>query len=95
MIEDYDIVASPWVLQKLKIHGVSLLEVEEALSSSGRITEENRPQHKTCPPTFWCLGETVEGKLLKIVFLIKDNTLYLKTAYEPSDEEVQFYENKN
>jgi hypothetical protein len=49
---------------------------------------------KTNPPTLWFIGETDQGRILKIVFVELKNGIYeIKTAYEPNDVEVKIYEN--
>jgi hypothetical protein len=81
----------------LEFHGIALIEAEEAFFNfNGKMLEDDRLQHKTKPPTYWFLSETFDGRLIKIVVKIdwKNNIAFLRTAYEPSQEEVIFYENK-
>ena len=89
------IIASEAIQEKIsKIHGIDFLEVEEAFNNfSGYPLEDKRAQHKTKPPTLWCLSETYDDRLLKLVFIIyEDKELaVLRTAYEPDDYEVDIW----
>lgn len=57
-------------------------------------TIDDREKNKTYPPTYWFLSETFDGRLLKIGLKIdtKSGVSYLRTAYDPSEDEVIFYE---
>lgn len=94
-LEDYDFVITPWVEQKLAIHQVTIVEVEEALANSGVILQETRPQHKTIPPTYWFIANTFDQRPIKVVFILKGLSMVLKTAYEPDQAEVAYYENSH
>lgn len=86
---------SHWVLQKLKIHGVSELDVEEAFFlHDGPYLIDTRLGNRTSPPTIWFIGRTSSGKLLKVVLKVdlKLKVAVVKTAYEPSQNEVDLYE---
>lgn len=92
-----DLVFSNAVEEKLKnkFNPVSIVEVEEALSIfDGKLIEDKRLKNKTIPPTFWFLSETYSGRLLKIVIKLdkKNAVAYLRTAYDPDESEVIFYE---
>ncbi len=74
---------------------IDFIEVEEAFSTfEGQLIEDDRPKNKTMPPTYWFLSETFDGRLLKIVIKLdkKNSIAYLRTAYEPSEEEIVYYE---
>lgn len=93
-----DLYASKAVENKIEeFHGVSLIEAEEAFFNfNGKMLEDDRKQHRTKPPTYWFLSETFDGRLLKLVVKIDstNDVAFLRTAYEPSQEEINFYENK-
>jgi hypothetical protein len=79
----------------LEFHKVTVIEAEEAFSSfNGKMLEDDRAKHRTKPPTYWFLSETYDGRLLKLVMKIlwDDKIAFLRTAYEPSDEEINYYE---
>lgn len=92
-----DLVVTKNVEEKLqnKFHPVSILEVEEAMFNfDGKLIEDDRSNNKTIPPTYWFISETAHGRLLKIVLKIdtKNNVAYLRTAYEPDEKEIMYYE---
>ncbi len=52
---------------------------------------DSREQHKTDPPTRWFIAETDFGRLLKVVYILKDGDLIIKTAYGPNPIEKKMY----
>lgn len=73
-------------------HGLTLDEVFEAIS--GRLAgflEDTREKHKSDPPTYWFIGSTDFGKLVKIAFIFKDGTMIIRTAYEANQRELAIY----
>lgn len=84
---------SPSVLAKLKDrHKVSRLEVEQCFQNrAGRLLMDERALTKTVPPTLWFLALTNKGRCLKVVYIQRSDTIDLKTAYEPNDEESRIY----
>lgn len=81
------------VKQKLaEKHGVNLEEVQQCFANrEGGLLEDTREDHKTDPPTQWFIAETDYGRRLKIVFILKDGDILLKTAYSPNDKEETIY----
>lgn len=74
------------------------LEVEEAFNNwIGKPLIDDRKQHRTNPPTIWFCAETTEGRILKIIGipLVETREFVLKSAYEASDWEINFYEENN
>lgn len=74
-------------------HNVTPVEIYECfLNHTGHFLEDTREEHGTWPPTEWFLSETNHRRLLKIVFIPEDDeTLTIKTAYEPSRAEKKIY----
>lgn len=94
-----EIIATDQILQKLnqKQPPISLLEVEEAwFFHSGKVLVDSRARHKTKPETVWFISETASGRLLKVVIipLKSEGIAVLRTAYDPSYEEILDYESK-
>ncbi len=81
------------VKQKLaEKHGVSLEEVQQCFANrEGGLLEDIRENHKTDPPTQWFIAETDYGRRLKVVFILKDGDILLKTAYCPNPKEEVIY----
>ena len=75
-------------------HHVAVQEVWECfMNRTAGFLEDTRLAHKTEPPTLWFIAETDSERLLKVVFIERDDGLYeLKTAYEPNSNEVKLYE---
>ena len=90
-----ELVASEVVIDKiLSIHQVEFIEAEEAFNSfNGFPLEDKRAIHRSKPSTLWCLSETYDGRLLKLVFVpfIEENIAVLRTAYEPDDVEIALW----
>lgn len=88
-----NILISADILQKLsKKHKVSPEEVEQCfLNRRGKLLEDTREDHKTNPATQWFVAETDKRRKLKIVFMILDGEIHLKSAYEPTDDSFRIY----
>lgn len=87
------------VYAKLKgKHSVTLQEVRQCFANvDGQFLEDTRECHKTDPVTMWFIAETDKGRALKVCFVREENTekavtLYVKTAYEPNEDEVRIYD---
>ena len=85
---------SPRVFQKLKSkHGVTEKEFRECFNNSdGRSLEDTRPDHISDPITLWFIAQTDAGRELKICYMFEDNTVSIKTAYQPNSEEKRIFE---
>lgn len=85
---------APDILKKLRIkHNVSLDEVEECfLNREKDCLIDLREDHRTNPHTQWFIAPTDKGRLLKIVWIMEEGLgITLKTAFEPSQEAIDFY----
>lgn len=82
--------ASKTVRDKLRdIHDVDWTEVEEAFFTSvPPYLLDRRPQHKTKPPTQYFIAETFDERLLKVCFTIKDGTIWVKSAFDPEENDI-------
>jgi uncharacterized DUF497 family protein len=86
--------ASARVRKKLlEKHGVTMNEVEQCfLNHLGKNLQDTRTDHQTNPPTLWFIAETNHLRKLKVVFVLEfDNSITLKTAYEPNPAEIAIY----
>lgn len=81
------------VKQKLaEKHGVSLEEIQQCFGNrEGGLLEDTREDHKTDPVTQWFIAETDYGRRLKVVFILKNGDILLKTAYGPNAKEEAIY----
>jgi hypothetical protein len=88
------IYISPAVLAKLagKQPPVCREEVEQCfVNRESPAIEDTREQHKTDPATLWFIAETDARRELKVVFLQRDSGIYIRSAYDPNDDEKAFY----
>lgn len=81
------------VREKLKSrHQVSVAEVEQAVRNRvGALLADTREEHLTDPPTLWFLAETNKGRLLKVMVVVYNGNVHVKSAYEPSDAVRRLY----
>jgi hypothetical protein len=88
------LILSSNVREKLagKIPPVSEDEILQCFANcSGRYLLDKREEHRTDPPTHWFLSDTDYGRLLKVVFILKDGDVIIKTAYDPNQKEQYIY----
>lgn len=81
------------VLRKLETkHGVELADVRQCfLNRKGKLLLDTRALTKTDPPTLWFIAKTNRKRLLKIVYILKNAKIILKTAYEPNETKLAIY----
>jgi len=74
-------------------HNVTEDEISECFQSCEKsFLIDPREEHQTIPPTQWFISETDYGRLLKVVFIIReDGDIGIKTAFEPNAEEMRIY----
>lgn len=87
------LIISDEIRSKLSIkHGIEEREVEEAFANlDGEYLIDSREEHATNPPTEWFVASTNRGRLIKVIFVNDNGNIYLKSAYEPSDEVLRIY----
>lgn len=90
------IIISATISTKLQHkHGVMREEISECFDNRcGIFLVDDREDHKRNPPTLWFVAETRKGRLLKVVFQIRDGNCHIITAYDPNADEIRIYENK-
>ena len=88
-----NLLISDAVLRKLKTrHGVDVSEVRQCfLNRHGKLLHDTRALTKTDPPTLWFIAKTNKNRALKIVYILKDSKIILKTAYDPNEMELGIY----
>lgn len=88
-----NLIISDGVAEKLKEkHGVLEREVAQCFENKmfSSLTD-TREEHKTDPVTEWFLARTNQGRLLKILYIQDGKRIYLKTAYDANDTEINIY----
>ncbi|WP_290595031.1 DUF4258 domain-containing protein [Arenimonas sp. SCN 70-307] len=81
------------VLEKLREkHGVSREEVHEAfLNRTGPMFSDDREDHRTDPPTMWFCSVTDRNRILKVLYVEREDFFYIKSAYCPTDGSDDLY----
>jgi len=89
-----NLVVSAAVKEKLsEKHGVEIREVEQCFENKcGLYLVDDREDHQTDPPTLWFIAPTNKERQLKVIFIIADGNVHLKSAYEPEPEAIALYE---
>lgn len=87
------LILSQKILEKLASkHGVNKDEVEQCLANrTGKFLRDTREEHQSNPPTAWFIAETNFGRLLKIVCILQDKDVFIRTAYPPNEAELHLY----
>lgn len=91
------IIISEKIKEKLREkHNVSVDEVQQCFASrTAGFLYDNREDHQTDPPTLWFISETFWGRKLKVIFVMQDKQIFLKTCYEANPEEISIYSRKS
>jgi len=80
-------------IKLLEKHFVRRVEVEECFKNRTRgYLQDLRTEHQTDPPTYWFISVTHRGRLLKVVIVVDGIKIYLKTAFEPNNQEIAIYD---
>jgi uncharacterized DUF497 family protein len=89
-----NLVVSASVLAKLRDkHGVTVREVEQCFENKcGLYLEDDREDNRTDPATLQFIAPTNQDRLLKVVFIFLDGNIHLKTAFDPDQADIAFYE---
>lgn len=87
---------APQIAEKLqKKHGVTNREVEQCFENKcGLFLVDDREEHRTDPPTLWFVAPTNRDRLLKVIFMFKDGSIHIKSAYEADEASKRIYESK-
>lgn len=73
--------------------GITDREIEQCFENcAGEHLVDEREEHRTDPQTRGFIASTNAGRTLKVVFIVKDGKVHLKTAYEPNAIEIRIYE---
>lgn len=91
------IVISPKTETKInEKHAVTRREVEQCFENIlGRFLYDTREKHDTDPKTQWFISQTNTDRILKVAFVFRDGNFYIRTAYEPNQQEVDLYISKH
>lgn len=77
-------------------HRVCEKEINECfLNHYGTCIEDDREDHKTDPVTNWFIAETNHCRVLKVVFILRDGNIHIKSAYDAGAKDIAVYASKN
>jgi hypothetical protein len=80
------------VLAKICARNISLKEVEQCFYNvEFGYCEDTRAHHKTDPITKWFVAPTDKDRLLKIMFVPRENGVDIKSAYEATPNVMRIY----
>ena len=85
---------SPRVREKLLARSITEAHVVQCFAyKMGRELFDNRPKHKTDPPTRWFIAETDYGLNLKVCFIYHPETklVEIKSEFKPNEDEIEIY----
>jgi len=70
-------------------------EVEECFynRTKGSLID-NRENHKTKPPTEWFIAKTDNERLLKVIFVLENGKIYIKSCFDTDSASIRIYERK-
>lgn len=93
-MEDFEVIISEEIKSKIASddHGnITRKEILECFENHcGKYCQDTRKQHldSSGNPSLWFVSETNKGRSLKIMLVMQDGRIYLKSAY-PSTENVR------
>ena len=89
-----NLIVSAAILEKLQHkHAVTLRDVEQCFENKcGVYLQDTRENHRTDPPTLWFVAPTSAGRVLKLMLVYRDGSVYLKSAYDATPEIQALYE---
>ena len=89
-----NLIVSAGVLEKLRDkHGVTVREVEQCFDNKcGLYLEDDREDNRTDPATLAFVAPTNQDRLLKVVFIFLDGNAHIKSAFEPNEDDIAFYD---
>lgn len=74
-------------------HNVTPQEVHECFANlCGKYLLDTREEHASNPPTRWFIAETNLGRKLKIIFVLENADIYLRSAFPPNQDEIRIYQ---
>ena len=87
------LVISQRIREKLALkHSVCEEEVAQCFANrTGKYLQDTREDHASDPPTQWFISETDFAKKLKVIFVLKDGDIFLRSAYPPNADELRIY----
>ena len=77
-------------------HSVVEAEIQQCFfNQEGNCLSDDREEHRTDPETLWFVAETNRCRKLKIVFILKNGSIHIKSAYDANAKDLATYAEKN
>jgi hypothetical protein len=92
------IILSQKIRDKLadKNHRVTERDICECFANKTRgFIEDDREEHRTDPATMWFVSENNYGRRIKVMFVIRDSDIYIKSAYPATEAVARMYAKKS
>lgn len=88
------LVISPKIEEKLRNkHNIEPTEVAECFYNRTKGTLiDNREEHKTRPPSEWFIAATDKERLLKVIFVLDNEKIFIKSCFDADKTSVRIYE---
>lgn len=90
------LVISKKIEEKLRTkHGIDPTEVEECFYNRTKGTLiDDREDHKTNPPSEWFIAKTDKDRLLKVIFVLEDGKIHIKSCFDADSASIRIYKRK-
>lgn len=92
------IVLSQRIKEKLADvnHRIGLDDIKQCFANRKRgFVVDNREEHRTDPPTLWFVAENDYGVKIKVMFVMRGQDIYVKSAYRATDVVAGIYRRKS
>jgi len=77
-------------------HRVTERDIRECFANTTRgFVEDDREEHRTDPATMWFVSENNYGRRIKVMFVIREGDIYIKSAYPATDVVSAMYARKS
>jgi hypothetical protein len=88
------LVISPKIEEKLRTkHKIEPTEVVECFYNRTKGTLiDTREAHKTKPPSEWFIAKTDKERLLKVIFVLDNGEIFIKSCFDADKTSIRIYE---
>lgn len=77
-------------------HRITERDISECFANrERRFVTDTREEHRTDPETLWFVAQNDYGVKIKVMFVRRDNDIYVKSAYRATEEVTAMYMRKS
>ena len=81
------------IIEKLNTRDITEKDLYQCFENiEGSFLQDTREEHKTDPETNWFVSETNRKRKLKIMFIIRDGCVDIKSAYDATQQICEIYQ---